>query len=174
MLDAAKRHFHYSLNLFGLFHLNESLSAISSSLPFFIYIYLPLFPQPFWPTGSGCARGVLSALDLAWMIRLYGMKMPPLAVLRERENVFKLLSVTDSKDLQKNHKAYTINPTTRYSNLNQVQPFNIAYLKKLYDTDDPENADYTFPEPVVPSRFDIGSSAAMPPPRSKRKSGKFL
>ena len=99
--------------------------------------------------------------------------MPPLAILRERENVFKLLSVTDSKDLQKNHKAFTINPATRYSNLNQVQPFNVNYLKKLYDTDDPENADYTLPEPIISSRFAIGPSATMPPPRSKRKSGEF-
>lgn len=25
--------------------------------------------EPFWPTGSGCARGFLSALDAAWAIR---------------------------------------------------------------------------------------------------------
>ena len=100
--------------------------------------------------------------------------MPPLAVLRERENVFKLLSGTDPNDLQKSHKAFTINPMTRYSNLNHVQSVNAGYLKKLYDTDDPENADYTLPEPVVSSRFEIGHSATMPPPRSKRKSSKLF
>lgn len=130
--------------------------------------------QPFWPTGSGCGRGVLSALDAAWMIRLYGMKMPPLAVLRERENVFKLLSGTDPKDLQKNHNGFTINPNTRYSNLNQVMSVTLADLKKLYDTDDPETADYTLPEPIVPSQFQLGRSATMPPPKSRRKSGKRL
>ena len=129
--------------------------------------------QPFWPTGSGCGRGVLSALDAAWMIRLFGMKMPPLAVLRERENVFKLLSGTDPRDLQKNHKAFTINPTTRYSNLNQVQSVNASYLKKLYDIDDPERADYTLPQQVAPAQFEIGRSLTMPPPKSRRKSSTF-
>ena len=100
--------------------------------------------------------------------------MPPLAVLRERENVFKLLSLTDSKDLQKNYKAFTINPATRYSNVNQVQPFNATYLKTLYDTDDPDNADFSLPEPVIHRRFDIGPSATMPPPKSRRKSGRLF
>ena len=100
--------------------------------------------------------------------------MSPLAVLRERENVFKLLPGTDSNNLQKNHKAFTINPSTRYSTLNQVQSVNAASLKKLYDTDDPENADYSLPDSVAPSKFEIGRAATMPPPRNRRKSGEIF
>ena len=116
---------------------------------------------------------MLSALDAAWMIRLFGMKMSPLAVLRERENIFKLLPATDSSHLQKNYKAFTINPSTRYSNLNQVASVNVAFLKKLYDTDDPENADYSLPEPVLSSRFEIGRAATVQH-KARKKSRKFV
>ena len=30
--------------------------------------------EPFWPTGSGCARGFLSAMDSAWMVRQWSLK----------------------------------------------------------------------------------------------------
>ncbi|CAN7994467.1 unnamed protein product, partial [Ixodes pacificus] len=37
--------------------------------------------EPFWPTGSGCARGFLSSLDAAWMMRSWAMnKDSPLHV----------------------------------------------------------------------------------------------
>ena len=87
------------------------------------------------------------------MIRQYALKFPPLFVLRERENIFKLLSGTNPESLQKNYKAYTIDPFTRYSNLNPNLSTNVALLKGLYDTDDPENADYSIPEPTPKLEF---------------------
>lgn len=30
--------------------------------------------EPFWPTGSGCGRGFLSAMDSAWMVRQWAAK----------------------------------------------------------------------------------------------------
>ncbi|EDO33044.1 predicted protein [Nematostella vectensis] len=70
--------------------------------------------EPFWPTGSGCARGVLSALDAAWMVRSFAQDKPPLQILSERENIYRLLSGTSNENLHKNHAAYSINPCTRY------------------------------------------------------------
>ena len=101
--------------------------------------------QPFWPTGSGCARGVLSALDAAWMIRSFSLDKPPLQILCERENIYKLLSNTDSGNLHKNYAAYTINPNSRYMSISHKR---VREVYHLYDTDDPVNADFSLGSPT--------------------------
>ncbi|XP_023222402.1 uncharacterized protein LOC111623901 [Centruroides sculpturatus] len=91
--------------------------------------------EPFWPTGSGCARGFLSALDAAWMIRSWASgKMTPLQVLAERESIYRLLAQTTPENLNKNFNQNTLNPSTRYPNLvtHAILP---AQLRPLYDTD---------------------------------------
>ena len=40
--------------------------------------------QPFWPMGTGCARGFLAALDTAWMVRGWAQGRPVLELLAER------------------------------------------------------------------------------------------
>lgn len=40
--------------------------------------------QPFWPLGTGVARGFLAAFDAAWMVRRWAAGTPPLEVLAER------------------------------------------------------------------------------------------
>ena len=71
--------------------------------------------KPFWPTGSGCARGFLGALDAAWMIRNWAAgKHTPLEVLAERESIYQLLSQTTPENLNKNFSHYTIDPNTRF------------------------------------------------------------
>lgn len=47
--------------------------------------------EPFWPTGSGCARGFLSSLDACWALRLWAAGTHPLHVLAERESIYRLL-----------------------------------------------------------------------------------
>lgn len=47
-------------------------------------LYLPVCLQPFWPMGTGIARGFLAALDSAWMIRSWSQGGAPLDVLAER------------------------------------------------------------------------------------------
>lgn len=47
--------------------------------------------EPFWPTGSGCARGFLSAQDACWALRSWAMGVHPLTVLAERESIYRLL-----------------------------------------------------------------------------------
>lgn len=71
--------------------------------------------QPFWPTGSGCARGFLGALDAAWMIRNWASgKHTPLEVMADRESVYQMLSQTTPENLSKNFNRYTIDPNTRF------------------------------------------------------------
>lgn len=52
--------------------------------------------QPFWPMGTGCARGFLAAFDTAWMVRGWAQGRSPLEILAERCGfVFHFLSVTN-------------------------------------------------------------------------------
>lgn len=92
--------------------------------------------QPFWPTGSGCARGFLSVLDAAWAIRAWGSgQYSCLEVLAERESIYRLLGQTTPENLNRDLNAYTLEPQTRYPNLNfrAVTPIQV---RGLYDTDD--------------------------------------
>ncbi len=46
--------------------------------------------EPFWPEGTGCARGFLSSMDAAWMFRRWiSDKMNPLEIICERENIYR-------------------------------------------------------------------------------------
>lgn len=58
--------------------------------------------EPFWPTGSGCARGFLSVFDTAWMLRAFGLNQSgPTEIIAERENVYKLLAQTTKENMCK-------------------------------------------------------------------------
>ncbi|XP_026319163.1 F-actin-monooxygenase Mical isoform X2 [Hyposmocoma kahamanoa] len=94
--------------------------------------------EPFWPTGSGCARGFLSALDAAWAVRSFGSSPAPhpLNVIAERESIYRLLAQTTPENLHRDFGAYTLDPGTRYPNLNRgkVSPHQVT---SFYDSDDP-------------------------------------
>lgn len=110
--------------------------------------------EPFWPTGSGCARGFLGAFDTAWMIRSWAMGRPPLQVLAERESVYAVLSQTTPNYLHKNHTFYTIDPNSRYPNLNQklIKPRQMLHLYEGGEVADEDlEEDDTFPA-VAPSK----------------------
>ncbi|XP_013147442.1 PREDICTED: protein-methionine sulfoxide oxidase mical3b isoform X2 [Papilio polytes] len=93
--------------------------------------------EPFWPTGSGCARGFLSALDAAWAVRSWGQTPPPhpLEVIAERESIYRLLAQTTPENLHRDFGGYTLDPGTRYPNLNRtaVTPHRVT---SFYDCDE--------------------------------------
>uniref|UniRef100_A0A8C1TG70 Molecule interacting with CasL protein 1 n=1 Tax=Cyprinus carpio TaxID=7962 RepID=A0A8C1TG70_CYPCA len=91
--------------------------------------------EPFWPLGTGIARGFLAAFDTAWMVRSWGKGVPPLEVLAERESVYQLLSQTTPENTSKNYAAYSIDPSTRYPNVN-LSSIKPVQIKRLYDTED--------------------------------------
>ncbi|XP_046461046.1 F-actin-monooxygenase MICAL3-like isoform X11 [Daphnia pulex] len=91
--------------------------------------------EPFWPTGSGCARGWLSSFDACWAIHSWSSgRMTPLEVLAERESIYRLLAQTTPENLNKDYSAYTVEPQTRYPNLN-IRTCLDFQVKSLYDTD---------------------------------------
>ena len=107
--------------------------------------------EPFWPEGTGCARGFLSCLDTAWMFRQWTLAMDidighgrnPLDILSERENIYRLLSQTtdgQGSNLKDSYKSYTIDPKSRYRNI----PKKIDHdrIIPLYDSDVPEEKQF--------------------------------
>ncbi|KAM6408200.1 F-actin-monooxygenase MICAL2 isoform 3-T3 [Rhynochetos jubatus] len=86
--------------------------------------------EPFWPMGTGCARGFLAAFDTAWMVRSWAQGKPPLEILAERESIYRLLPQTTPENINKNFDQYTIDPGTRYPNLNSscVRPHQVRHL----------------------------------------------
>lgn len=84
--------------------------------------------EPFWPMGTGCARGFLAAFDTAWMVKSWDQGTPPLELLAERESLYRLLPQTTPENINKNFEQYTLDPGTRYPNLNSncVRPHQVS------------------------------------------------
>ena len=92
--------------------------------------------EPFWPTGSGCARGWLSSFDACWAIHSWSTgRMTSLDVVAERESIYRLLAQTTPENLNKDYSSYTVEPQTRYPNLNTRVVLDFQ-ARCYYDTDD--------------------------------------
>ncbi|XP_064334890.1 F-actin-monooxygenase MICAL3 isoform X9 [Camelus dromedarius] len=89
--------------------------------------------EPFWPMGTGIARGFLAAMDSAWMVRSWSLGRSPLEVLAERESIYRLLPQTTPENVSKNFSQYSIDPVTRYPNVN-VNFLRPSQVRHLYDT----------------------------------------
>ncbi|MED6232265.1 Protein-methionine sulfoxide oxidase mical2b [Ataeniobius toweri] len=86
--------------------------------------------EPFWPMGTGCARGFLAAFDTAWMVKSWAEGRKVLEVLAERESIYRLLPQTTPENMAKKFDQYTIDPSTRYPNLNSscVRSHQVRHL----------------------------------------------
>nr|KAF6363245.1 microtubule associated monooxygenase, calponin and LIM domain containing 1 [Pipistrellus kuhlii] len=93
---------------------------------------LGVLRQPFWPLGTGVARGFLAAFDAAWMVKRWAEGAEPLAVLAERESLYQLLSQTSPENMHRNLAQYGLDPATRYPNLN-LRAVSTNQVRDLYD-----------------------------------------
>ncbi|KAM9815262.1 protein-methionine sulfoxide oxidase mical3a isoform X15 [Syngnathus typhle] len=86
--------------------------------------------EPFWPMGTGIARGFLAAMDSGWMVKSWAQGKQPLEVLSERESIYRLLPQTTPENVSKNFSQYSVDPTTRYPNisLNFLKPSQVRHL----------------------------------------------
>ncbi|XP_042351705.1 protein-methionine sulfoxide oxidase mical3a isoform X18 [Plectropomus leopardus] len=86
--------------------------------------------EPFWPMGTGIARGFLAAMDSGWMVKSWAQGKTPLEVLAERESIYRLLPQTTPENVSKNFSQYSVDPTTRYPNisLNFLKPSQVRHL----------------------------------------------
>jgi len=93
--------------------------------------------EPFWPEGTGCARGFLSAMDAGWMLRDWFIgKKNPLKILAEREMTRSILNQTTDGNIQQKFKDFRIDPTTRYKVI--PKKFDKTRITNYYDSDNPE------------------------------------
>ncbi|XP_014003392.1 protein-methionine sulfoxide oxidase mical3a isoform X11 [Salmo salar] len=86
--------------------------------------------EPFWPMGTGIARGFLAAMDSGWMVKSWAQGNPSLDVLAERESIYRLLPQTTPENINKNFSHYSVDPTTRYPNisLHFLRPNQVRHL----------------------------------------------
>ena len=96
--------------------------------------------EPFWPTGTGIARGFLGGLDAVWMVRQWAAgEMSPIEIMEEREAILKLLPQTTSENLTKDFKNISIEPRSRYPNI-PIQLIRSQDVRHQYKSDTPDNA----------------------------------
>ncbi|XP_044532624.1 F-actin-monooxygenase MICAL1 [Gracilinanus agilis] len=95
---------------------------------------LGVLRQPFWPLGTGVARGFLAAFDAAWTVKLWAKGTQPLEVLAERESLYQLLSQTSPENMHRNIAQYTLDPASRYPNLN-LRSVTPQQVRDLYDVE---------------------------------------
>ena len=110
------RYFEHGFENFGVITLfsKEQYSMTLCSIYFLLEVFIRCsYFQPFWPTGSGCARGFLSAFDAAWAARAFGLGKEPLDIIHERECILKLLAQTNPGNMLTNYQKYSIDPATR-------------------------------------------------------------
>ncbi|XP_063668638.1 F-actin-monooxygenase MICAL1 isoform X2 [Pan troglodytes] len=88
--------------------------------------------EPFWPLGTGVARGFLAAFDAAWMVKRWAEGAESLEVLAERESLYQLLSQTSPENMHRNVAQYGLDPATRYPNLN-LRAVTPNQVRDLYD-----------------------------------------
>jgi hypothetical protein len=97
--------------------------------------------EPFWPEGTGCARGFLSALDAGWMIRDWFLaKKNPIKILAEREMTRSILNQTTDGNLVKKFKDFTIDPKSRYITI--PTKYDKDKILKYYDSDNPDEIQF--------------------------------
>ncbi|XP_039648080.1 protein-methionine sulfoxide oxidase mical3b isoform X6 [Perca fluviatilis] len=117
--------------------------------------------EPFWPMGTGIARGFLAALDSAWMIRRWSQGAAPLDVLADRESLYRLLPQTTPENLQKNFSLFTVDPTTRYLNtkLLLTTPDQVRHLVDTGEGAGLNGDIIRLPSPHIQSAADLVSGA---------------
>ncbi|XP_041114015.1 protein-methionine sulfoxide oxidase mical3a-like isoform X3 [Polyodon spathula] len=109
---------------------NAALMRERNGHPLLVALVGDSLLEPFWPMGTGIARGFLAAMDSAWMVRSWAQGNSPLEVLAERESIYRLLPQTTPENVSKNFSQYSVNPTTRYPNigLHILRPNQVRHL----------------------------------------------
>jgi len=87
--------------------------------------------EPFWPTGTGANRGILSALDAAWILKGFlkhgrmdfsyiGVPVSPESLAQKWKSYYQVMRSAEAADLISNYSLHTIEPKTRYRNIKKL------------------------------------------------------
>ena len=88
--------------------------------------------------------------------------MNPLEVLAERESIYRILGQTTPENLNRDLSSYTLDPHSRYPNLNNRAVLPVQ-VKNLYSTDDPANLELCLKAPL--------NSSHLEQPKKRRRKG---
>lgn len=100
-------------------------------------------------------------MDAAYAVKLFSNQQNSiLGVLAQRESIYRLLGQTTPENLHRDISSYTLDPATRYPNLNR-QTVVVHQVKHLLDTDDVALLEQTF--------MDTNAIQSLPEPSLKRK-----
>lgn len=102
-------------------------------------------------------------MDACWAVRSWGGGANPLEVLAERESIYRILGQTTPENLQRDLASYTLDPHTRYPNLNSrcVGPIQV---RNLLDSDNPGAVDALLAAPAL-------THTASDQPKKRKKRG---
>lgn len=99
-----------------------------------------VFFQFFWLIGFGCVCGVLSVLDVVWMICLFVQDKLFFQIFSERENIYCLLLGINVENFYKDYVKYIINLSICYLYIIYKWICEVYYL---FDIDDFVNVDFS-------------------------------
>ena len=97
----------------------------------------------------------MGCFDAAWIMKGWGQGREPLDLLAERDSIFRLLAQTTPENISKNYEEFSINPATRYPNLNKSSVSHNR-VKHLFDNKPGPIDQDDGPEPMDTSK-DVSS-----------------
>eukprot|EP00929_Paragymnodinium_shiwhaense_P109115 TRINITY_DN7547_c0_g2_i3.p1 TRINITY_DN7547_c0_g2~~TRINITY_DN7547_c0_g2_i3.p1 ORF type:complete len:838 (-),score=220.94 TRINITY_DN7547_c0_g2_i3:424-2937(-) len=98
-----------------LFH--DPPSTADAASPLVVCLAGDALLEPFWPTGLGCVRGFLGALDCLSSLVLWAKTKDKAAVLSHAESAYRMLKSVDSQTKDKTLRPdseWRLHPSTRY------------------------------------------------------------
>uniref|UniRef100_A0A0N5A3Y7 Calponin-homology (CH) domain-containing protein n=1 Tax=Parastrongyloides trichosuri TaxID=131310 RepID=A0A0N5A3Y7_PARTI len=94
--------------------------------------------EPFWPTGSGVARGFMSCLDTAYFMKELSLgERSVIDVVKEKELLTHTLFRATPSDIKGQYINYGLNPTTRYKQIldsEMMKESKILNTQVLFET----------------------------------------
>jgi hypothetical protein len=104
-------------------------------------------------------------MDAAYAVKLFANHSNSLlAVLAQRESIYRLLAQTTPENLQRDIGAYTLDPASRYPNLNR-SAVTVHQVKHLLESDDPSLLEQVFMD------TNVMQLSIEQPVRRKRRTG---
>nr|XP_039255042.1 F-actin-monooxygenase MICAL3-like [Styela clava] len=135
---------HYSLPDIALFDFTRMKSSVNASMfrevngaKLLQALVGDGLMEPFWPKGTGIAKGFLAAFDTAWMLRQWALAKNQqsdnsfeLSLLAEREGLYRVLAQIESNQLVQKYSLFSIDPRTRYQFVPRKVP--VGKIKAFY------------------------------------------
>lgn len=96
-------------------------------------------------------------MDACWAVRGWGGgRNTALEVIAERESIYRLLAQTTPENLNRDYSAYSLDPHTRYPNLN-ARAVSVHQVRGLFDTDNLKSLE----QQLIPSNSSLNQDTGL-------------